>query len=457
MHPKTVELLRVYQDYEERIRVDSRRLRGSRSDPKLASLITFSGNLSAPVHNWFKFKEGFSGELLAALLKELDVPKYTQLCLLDPFAGVGTSALSAQMLRSSGWLLDAFGVEVNPFIHFVAKAKLAWPQYDPGRIQALQEKILRLPFRPEDFDGDLPELSTLRNPRVFPEERMRQLLAARERIREETDDLVERDFFLLGFASILEGLSGTRKTGRALKFIERHAVPSVSDALREQWCKMSNDLQKLAEQADTLNPARVERGSALALSSLSPRGSLREGTLDLTLYSPPYLNNIDYTEVYKIELWMLEYVSTSVAFRAQRLQTLRSHPSIKFPCTDRLDRAPGSKQARRLRTALIEALPQREGWRAELVSGYMDDMHLCLRNQFRLARKRGFVICVVGNSLHLRGSHNIPVATDLLIASLAQGVGFEIEKLIVARQLRWKVEQPLRRYLRDSIIVMRKP
>ena len=53
-------------------------------------------------------------------------------------------------------------------------------------------------------------------------------------------------------------------------------------------------------------------------------------------YSPPYLNCIDYTEVYKLELWLLELVKTQAEFRQVRLGTLRSHPSVKFAERDDL-------------------------------------------------------------------------------------------------------------------------
>jgi hypothetical protein len=85
----------------------------------------------------------------------------------------------------------------------------------------------------------------------------------------------------------------------------------------------------------------------------------------------------------------------------------------------------------------------------------MDDMYRALSAQYRIARSNAPVVCVVGNSLHGRKDHPIPIATDLLISALAQSAGFEIEWLQVARQLRRRDHSNA--LLRESIILMRKP
>lgn len=447
--PKAVRhLVQEYRAFQEELPL-------RKAEPSLEGLVRFNGNKAMPVHGWYSFKEGFSADLLSWLCKaipcDLDELDY----ILDPFCGVGTSLLSAQLGYQGNEILHVYGVEHNPFIRFVAQAKLSWPEYRPNRIKKLIPRLLAPSLAERRAEYEVPGLSTIQNPKVFSPSVVRELLAFRYRIRTELRGEPEESFFLLGWAAIIERVSGVRKDGRALRFKEKNDIPTVTEALRDQWESMLNDLYELAQ--DSIEPQNTEckvlAGDGRTL--LAPE--LEDKRFDLILYSPPYLNNIDYSEVYKLELWLSGLIRTQEEFRALRLGTLRSHPSLKFPETNLLDGLSEDSWSRRLREAVSTALPHNKDriWRIRLITGYTDDMYQALSAQFRLAQPNAPVVCVVGNSLHGRKEHPIPIATDLLISALAQAVGFEIEWLQVARQLRRR--DHANTYLRETIIVLRKP
>jgi len=447
--PKTVrDLIEEYEAFQEKLSL-------RKAEPGHESLVRFNGNRAMPVHGWYNFKEGFSADLLSWLCKaipcDLDELEY----ILDPFCGVGTSLLSAQLGYRGDGTLYVYGVEHNPFVRFVAQAKLSWPEYRPNRIQKLVPRLLAPRLAERRAEYQVPGLSTIQNPKVFSPSVVQELLAFRDRIHTELRGEPEESFFLLGWAAIIERVSGVRKDGRALRLKEKNGVPTVTEALRDQWESMLNDLYELAQDSTGSQnvKCKVLAGDGRTLSVTE----LENKQFDLILYSPPYLNNIDYSEVYKLELWLSGLIRTQEEFRALRLGTLRSHPSVKFPETNLLDELPEGSWARRLREALLMALPHNKDriWRVRLIKGYMDDMYQALSAQFRFARPNAPVVCVVGNSLHGRRNHPIPIATDLLISALAQAVGFEIEWLQVARQLRRRDHS--NKLLRESIILMRRP
>ncbi len=70
-------------------------------------IVSYQANKSARLHRWFKYKEGFSAQLVEKLIQEfaLQAPQR----ILDPFAGVSTTLLVA---REFG--LSATGIEVMP-------------------------------------------------------------------------------------------------------------------------------------------------------------------------------------------------------------------------------------------------------------------------------------------------------------------------------------------------------
>lgn len=181
-----------------------------------------------------------------------------------------------------------------------------------------------------------------------------------------------------------------------------------------------------------------------------------DGAFTLICYSPPYLNNIDYTEVYKLELWLRGDVTSQDEFRALRLSTFRSHPSIMFPPSALYDEFDSDAWIVRLRTALLAALPEDRFllMRCRLFAGYIDDLILSLREQQRVAAPGAPIVCVIGNSLH-GGQQKILVCSDLLIAAAAQAVGLVVDRLQIARQLPRRDHQ--NGWLRETIVMMHKP
>jgi hypothetical protein len=441
------DLINEYQDFQKQLPIRAAR-------PELHDLVRFNGNKRIPVHSWFTYKEGFSASLLPWLCEnlpcQLDEIKY----LLDPFCGAGTSLLSAQMLYSGHDTLEAFGLEHNPFARFVTRAKLSWAEYCPKRIAELLPKLLTHQGRQQRSEYEVPTLSTIQNPKVFSPLVLQDLLHFRHRILEELEGTPEKDFFLLGWASVIERVSGVRKDGRALRFTEKSNLPTVVEALESQWSCMLNDLYALRQARDSMLNVKWSVLDTDGRTLKHP--ALQNKKFDLILYSPPYLNNIDYSEVYKLELWLSGHVWDAEQFKALRLGTFRSHPSVKFPDTDSLGALPQSSWPLRLQSALIAALPENADrlWRTRLIKGYMDDMHQALKAQFLVADRNTPVVCVIGNSLHGRKNHPILIATDLLIAALAQTAGFRVEALQVMRQLRRRDHE--NGYLRETVLMMRR-
>src|SRR5690349_13893321 len=94
-----------------------------------SSLPRFNGNKFKPIHRWFTYKEGFSSELLPWVCQRAEIQLSEIESFLDPFCGVGTSLVSAQTSFQGSQQLLAVGIERNPFIAFVARAKTNWPLY----------------------------------------------------------------------------------------------------------------------------------------------------------------------------------------------------------------------------------------------------------------------------------------------------------------------------------------
>lgn len=420
-----------------------------------AHLPHFNGNKNQPIHRWFIYKEGFSSELLAWVCKATNQNLNDIESLLDPYLGVATSLLSAQLTYRGTQDLTLVGVERNPFAAFVSRAKLKWQSYDQAKVKALVPKLVQA-IQKRDRKFELVDLTTVQDQRIFNRRRLQDLLFARYIISTMLSDVDEHDFFLLGWASIIETVSNVRKDGRALRIVEKDARPAIHVLLESRWNEMLDDLRTAADSIK-----EVERGAIRATVYEGDGRTLivlpdPDQRFDLILYSPPYLNNIDYSEVYKLELWLMGLVTSGEQFKELRLSTFRSHPSVRFYETNYLESLARDTWPRRLVDAIVNDLVRDEDfrWRSRLIKAYADDMLVSLSSQFVRAKPGARVVCVVGNSLHGKTDGATPIATDLIIAALAQEVGFQIERLQITRHTnRRSREHPVR----ESIILMQRP
>lgn len=442
------DLQSLYHAYERTISVIP-----APQDGSLKNLVTFDNCKDSPVHRWYTFKEGYSNKLLRTLEEREIIPKKFAASLLDPFCGVATTLLSCQIPGENGHIRRAVGIERNPAIYAIAKAKLNWPNY---RLRAVSHFIKRLkaPKRGRRGAMPTPELSTLtavkNGKRAFEPGVLEELIFYRNWVKENCPSKIELDFFMLAWTSVIEPASNTRKDGRALRLVEAQDSPNVKQLLVDRCELMLEDLSSLEKEPRPDSRTDIVPGDGRHLP-------FKDGSFTALCYSPPYLNNIDYSEVYKLELWLRRDVTNRDQFRALRLSTLRSHPSVAFPSTSVCDRLSSRTWIRRLKSALITALPQDDfrKMRTVLFSGYVDDMLITLKEQARVAIPGAPIVCVIGNSLHGgRDNPSVPVCTDLLISAAARAVGFETAQIQIARQLPRRDHK--NGWLRESIVVMRK-
>lgn len=410
-----------------------------------------------PVHRWYSYKEAFSPRLPLEVVARTGTG--TSGVVADPCAGVATTALALQHHPD---VARVVGVEYSPFAHFAGRAKLLWSKTTGDRLRLAARRMSGYRVNPR---AEAPGLAAFSNEEIFQPSVVAQLVSARDAIR--SDELlgdVERSLLLLGLAAVIEDVSGVAKDGRALRIMrERHrhrkalyprrgaAIGGgVREVLLNQWLAMAEDLDALVglRKAAAKRTDRHLRGDARDLASVK-RGGLREHPLaeesiGLAMYSPPYLNCIDYTEVYKLELWLLGFVGNQKAFRDMRLGTMRSHPSVKFPETNGFagETAPVIEAVKSIETLLEERLPKPGLGR--MARGYFEDMLQVLREQHRVLEPGGHAVCVVANSTFSSRKRDgngwaeawrLPVLTDVLIGRLAEVAGFEHVEVWEARDL----------------------
>jgi len=414
-----VRLENKYRDVFE-LRLDWRRL------------VTYVPNKDLPVYNWFKYKEGFSRELVVRLFREFGLVKRD--IVFDPFVGSGTTLLAGKEFG-----LHGVGIDMLPISVFVAQTKLTdWEDLD--LLWQSAQRLLTTPFRQprSAFAADVRIINL-----AFAKETQRELLFFKEEI--EAFESPVREFLLLGLLSILEDVSATSKDGQFLRLVQK-SIPPVREALRSMLAKMIGDLLDLRLFGPMARARTFVRQGDAREMCLPKR---YEGRVSAIITSPPYLNRYDYSRTYALELCLLTVKSHRDMVNI-RHSLLRSHvesrqhqgKEIAMPALDEVLREVRSKPLNNERLPIM-------------IQGYFEDMNLVIRNLAAYLKPGGRVALVVANAQFAGES----VPTDLILCELAEHHGLTTESIRVTRYKGNSSQQMAiygRRPVRETIVIWRK-
>jgi hypothetical protein len=420
-------------DQKERTRLENKYGGLFEERPDCRRLVTYVPNKSIPLYNWFKYKEGFSRELVVQLFREFALQAGD--IVFDPFLGCGTTLLAGKEFGIHG-----VGIDMLPTSVFVAQSKLTeWPDIDLllGAIQ----KLTSTPFR-EPASG-FPDVRIVNL--AFTKKTQCELLFFREEI--ETFEMPARNFLMLGLLSILESVSSTSKDGQFLRLVEK-VIPPVRDALRSVLAQMIADLSEIRMFGF---PPRTKS------KTLVMQGDAREmclpvkylGNVAAIITSPPYLNRYDYSRTYALELCLLAVRSHKEMVNV-RHSLLRSHVESREHEGKLID-LPVLKEVLRG----VRAKPLNNERLPIMIEGYFEDMNLVIRNMAAYLKPGGRVALVVANAQF--NGESVP--TDLMLCELAEEFGLTTESIWITRYKGNSSQQMAiygRRPVRETILFWRK-
>jgi hypothetical protein len=393
--------------------------------PEYEELVTFAENKTEPVYNWFYYKEGFSRTLVWDLLKELAVPKGS--LVFDPFCGTGTTLLAAKQMG-----YPAIGSDILPLGVFVANTKLQ-EGYDVELLQKEIHEITALKFGTPTIKWADPGFIDMR--KAFSRYARNDILFFQEKILAIEDPRI-RNFMMLGLLSIVSEASNTKKDGGVVKIVQKRHLPPVRYLLRNRLKRMFKDVKRM-------EPTGVHAEARIG-DARDPQ--LEDDSVGACITSPPYLNYIDYTKLYGLELSLL--LSSTRELVDLRKRSLRSHVGAEYKKEGGLKSEKLKETMERVREVTITSsrFP-------EVLTGYFEDMFISMENLYPKMKQGGCACYVVGNTC----LPDLTVDVDLILAELGEQAGFTAEKILVAKA-RWCDVGGIRkeRPVRESVVILKK-
>jgi hypothetical protein len=445
------------------------------------ALVSYQANKKSRLHSWFKYKEGFSAQLVRTLLAKFGIGPGHR--VLDPFAGSATTLLVAKEMG-----VDATGIEILPMCRLAWEVKSRYDEYD---LQELHN-VLAWVKETEPGFGASPFPHIVITESAFSPEREANLMWYCEQLSTLEVSALTQSLLQLILMSILEDISYTRKDGQYLRWdsaaskaqirdskrisqgkapfkrFNKGRIRDVKDALFEQLSSVITDIGSL--QRTEVAPSHQEWLNGSVLEILPTLGG---DQFDAVVTSPPYCNRYDYTRTYALELAFLgvgeqgvrdlrqQLLSCTVESRSKMEQLAMFYESIGRKADfGRVAETVGANVALQETFAAIRTRGDLGHLNnlgvVRMVEGYFTELAFVIFELFRTCRPAARVAVVNDNVRY--GGEIIPV--DMLTTDLAAGLGFVPEAIYVLPQRKGNSSQQMGKYgreaLRKSITVWRK-
>ncbi len=385
----------------------------------------------AYTHGLHKYPAKFFPELPRWIIERYSRPGEL---VLDPFMGSGTTNLEAMLLGR-----PSVGVDIDPFSRFLARVKTT--PLEPGELRAAAaEMTARLDGFDADRDGgDIPEFPYRDN--WFKPYVLRELAYIKGGIAGLDCSDAVKDFLLAAFSSVIRQASQadnncTRTVIR--KKLDKRIEPGYAISLfRRRMEGNVAGMLALAERAATSTQVTIPTDCSATDLAAYP-----DGTFDLALTSPPYLNAVDYPRTHQLEMYWLGLATGSLRdLKRQHVGTevITAAEYAELQQT-------GIASADGVIGDIFAADPRRAG----IAYRYMQDMVKNLAEVNRVLKPGGKYVLVVGSNM-MRG-HIFETWRYLREAAL--GLGYRIETWFVSGIINHFIKVPRAERIEDDCILV---
>ena len=411
--------------------------------PEYRTLVTYQKDKKYPIQRWYKYTQGYSVSLVNQLLLEFGATKND--VVFDPFCGGGTTLIVAKNLN-----IHAIGSDVSPLSCWISKIKTySWSDVNVQHIRESLETLSQgfdynfenLQFRDFFFKAFYPNV-------------LAQTVHIQNWINSSKLLKIEKDFLLLGLVSIQEEVSVIRKHGSHYRFLNDYSHVGVNrlniklieenaDITRVFKDKVFDMLEDISSLTCTNHTAATQIFCAdiREFDEQIPKASI-------VITSPPYLNRNNYFSQQKVELSLLNLISSSSEYTNLVKKSFCSHVEAKLP-NKPISVVPEVN-------VIIDAVLKQKSNNAKIphmIAGYFNDLNKFFETLPKHLAPKAKIAFVVADCRW----NGVVIPLDHLVCRIAENHGFLAKKIIVAR-MKGNSPQQMKEFgkipVRESIVIL---
>lgn len=428
------------------------------------TLVSFQANKKVSGYRWYKFKEGYSSELVNYVIDKLGISGGK---VIDPFAGSGAS-----LFASSERGLETLGIELLPIgIEIMEVRKMLLKNKDFSELVGLLNLwIEKKPWIKEKGSLKLNELKITAG--AFPKKTdklVSQYMFALNKLKNSEHKRILR-FALL---CIMEEISFTRKDGQYLRWDHRSGrgsgktkfdkgeIKDFNQSILKKLTDIRDDLKSDNALLSSVHKSKKKNGSVKIVqgSCLTELPKLSSNEFDFLMTSPPYCNRYDYTRTYALELALLGVDEIKIRELRQTMMTCTVENKEKENLDQVFSReayreANKAFEDQEALQAILRYLEDKKNKKelnnpgiSRMVKNYFYETALIIFESARIL-KRGAPFVMVNDNVRYAGA-NIPV--DLILSDIAEKAGFQVEAIWVLPTGKGNSSQQMGEHGRDEL------
>lgn len=391
---------------------------------------TFRGNLRSTRHGWLRLTPAYSVRLVGELLGSRGAAGP----VLDPFSGTGTT-----LLACSEHGIDADAVDINPFLVWLARAKVQ--RYTSAQLLEARQGLARMrrSVLRGSRSGWVPALHQIE--KWWAPHTLAALSRAHGALRELATSASPHavDLLKVAFCQVLIACSRADFGHQSMSFqqstadappsavLARAGVRAVADGLCEAF-------ERVAAAAAVALPAtarRVVHADARRLHEVLPAEHY-----GAVVTSPPYANRMSYIRELRPYMYWLGYLEERSAAGALDWKAIGGTWGSATSNLSSWSPDAGPPALPSSLAPLLRAIAEQSPVLSAYVHKYFHDMALHITSLERVLRRGGSAWFVVGNSKF----YDVVVPVEQLLAEQFEAAGFRGLSVEVLRKRSSKKE-----------------
>lgn len=430
-------------------------------------IVSFQANKTTPVYRWFKYKEGFSADLVKYYLRKFNIHNAA---VLDPFAGTGTT-----MFASAELGYNSVGIELLPVGVFFMDLRKDLKDIDVEYMEDIYASLWTSLSQIKSNKKYINHVAITEG--AFPEET--ELLLNKYLEHSKQYETKYKNLLQFIAYSVLESISYTRKDGQFLRWdyrskrnrgktkFDKGKILSFKEAIdikfKEVICDLRESIEDLTmfPEDESLKTGNIE---ILQGSCLTKLPEIQDNSIDIIITSPPYCNRYDYTRTYALELVFLGADNDDIKNLRQSMLSCTVENKSKVDelrtfyesrgmlnafenINDAYNSCKAMTEVNLIMEKLLEDKKLNNSGLTRMVKNYFLEMCFTIYELSRVLKKGGRVIMVNDNVQY--NGEEIPV--DLILSEFAEKFGIQTEAIYVLQQNKGNSSQQMGSHGRTPI------